>query len=99
LADDRTAAFSLCVAVSTIAPVCHVIYQGTVSSVHMTVFSDRQFTVCGMLLVLCELEFSEFAFNITFIELEVSSPTKLFIICLHVYSLFLRKNPINIVDY
>jgi len=84
LADDRTAAFSLCVAVSTIAPVCHVIYQGTVSSVHMTVFSDRQFTVCGMLLVLCELE---------------SSPTKLFIICLHVYSLFLRKNPINIVDY
>jgi len=32
--------------------------QETVPCLHMTVFSDRQFTVRGMLMVLCELEFS-----------------------------------------
>ena len=30
--------------------------QETVPCLHMTVFSDRQFTVRGMLIVLCELE-------------------------------------------
>jgi len=44
--------------VSTIAPVCHIVYQETVPCLHMTVFSDRQFTVRDMLIVLCELEFS-----------------------------------------
>ena len=36
----------------------------TVPCLHMTVFSDRQFTIRGMLIVLCELEFSEFTFDI-----------------------------------
>jgi len=66
LADDKTAA---CLSVSPYRRLLRsaILYTKKLPCLHMTVFSDRQFTVRGMLIVLCELEFSEFTFDIIFI--------------------------------